>query len=339
MAESDVVRIVREYREQLARNEDQALRRMARSWAQMEQELHSAYVALEEEIRALMDSGNAVPKELIMTRIRYQQMMAQLEKYLTEYDKTAVETISYYQERNFNLGIDSALAQLRQTVETDEIWNVVSKDSAEVMVGFAGNGAPLGDLLRRDYGSLGNDIADTLIKGIGLGKGSLAIADDIAEMIGEKEYSRASRIARTEINRAYRIANAEQYRASGVVQKVVRLCYPPTACFACLELDGEECPNGICDDHPNGKCTTVAITIGGVMPEWQHGHEWLMEQSVVDQRRIMGDERYELWKKDHIPLRDMVQMKPNPVWGGSPSIDSVRSIKQRFGIGDGDSPL
>ena len=141
------------------------------------------------------------------------------------------------------------------------------------------------------------------------------------------EFSRSVRIARTEINRAYRLANAQQYAKSGVVEKVLRLCYPPTACFACLEMDGEECPNGICDDHPNGKCTTIAVTTGGIMPEWQHGHEWLMEQSEEDQRRIIGAERFEMWKKDGIPLRDMVPMRDNPVWGGSPSTVSVRDLK------------
>lgn len=328
MAESEVVRIAREYREQLARNEDQALRRMARSWAQMEKELNSSYIALSEDIRALMDSGTAVPKELILTRIRYQQMMAQIEQFLTEYDKTAVQTITYYQKENFNLGLDSASAQLRYSVEEDDIWNKIGRDSAETIAGFAGNGAPLGELLRHDYGDIGNEIADRLIVGMGLGKGSLAIADEIADILGEKEYSRAVRIARTEVNRAYRIANADQYRASGVVAKVLRLCYPPTACFACLMMDGEECQNFMVDDHPNGKCTGIAVTIGGNYPEWQRGKEWFLEQDPMTQREIMGDTRYEMWKSG-IPLQSMVRMQPNPVWGSSPStltLTELRSI-------------
>lgn len=338
MAESAVVRVAREYRAQIARNEDKALRRMARSWHQMERELEAEYFNIAQQIQDLADSGVPVPIEWIYQQRRYQEMLQQVDKAIAEYDKDAVSVISDYQRENWNLGLESARAQVKTSDPSSWIWNKVSRDSAETMAGFAGNGAPLAELLKRDYADLGQRVTDALITGIGLGKGAHAVAKDMRDAMSI-DYDRSVRIARTEINRAYRIANAEQYRASGVVQKVVRLCYPPTACFACLELDGEECPNGICDDHPNGKCTTVAITIGGVMPEWQHGHEWLMEQSVVDQRRIMGDERYELWKKDHIPLRDMVQMKPNPVWGGSPSIDSVRSIKQRFGIGNGDSPL
>lgn len=338
MAESAVVRVAREYRAQIARNEDKALRRMARSWHQMERELEAEYFNIAQQIQDLADSGVPVPIEWIYQQRRYQEMLQQVDKAIAEYDKDAVSVISDYQRENWNLGLESARAQVKMGNPESWIWNEVSRDTAETVAGFAGNGAPLAELLKRDYADLGQRVTDALITGIGLGKGAHAVAKDMRDAMSI-DYDRSVRIARTEINRAYRLANAEQYRLSGVVQKVVRLCYPPTACFACLELDGEECPNGICDDHPNGKCTTVAITIGGVMPDWQHGHEWLMEQSVVDQRRIMGDERYELWKKDHIPLRDMVQMKPNPVWGGSPSVDSVRSIKQRFGIGNGDSPL
>lgn len=338
MAESEVVRIAREYREQLVRNEDEALRRMARSWAKMETQLFDSFKSVSQEIEELQKQGIAIPKQLIYNQRRYQQMLSQVQKYLTEYDETAIQTIKTYQRKNYNLGLDSANATLKATSPSSAVWNEVSRDTAEVMVGFAGNGAPLAELMKRDYGSLAEEITDALVTGIGLGKGAYATAKDMRDAMG-MEYNRSVRIARTETNRAYRIANAEQYAKSGVVEKVLRLCYPPTACFACLMMDGEECPNGICDDHPNGKCTTIAVTIGGHYPEWQKGSEWLEQQDEATQRRIMGDARYEMWKKDGVPLRDMVTMKDNPVWGGSPSVLSINDIKQKYNIGSGSNPI
>ena len=330
--ESTVVRVAREYREQLARNEDEALRRMARSWARMERTLNSEFIALAQEIRDLEDSGTPVPKEMIQYRRRYQEMMALVDRYMVEYDNEAVRVVTDYQRRNWNLGLDSAKAQIRGASEKSWIWNEVPKDAVEVVAGFAGNGAPLAELMKRDYGALASDVTDALIDGIGLGLGAFATADKMVDAMG-MEYKRAVRIARTEINRTYRLANAEQYKKSGVVEKVLRLCYPPTACFACLMMDGEECPNGMCDDHPNGKCTTIAVTIGGHYPDWQKGSDWLMAQDEKTQREIMGDARYEMWKKDGVPLRDMVTMKDNPVWGGSPSILSINDIKQNIQSG------
>ena len=328
--ESRAVMTAREFREQLIRQEDAALREMSRQWVRMENKLTDQYKLLYNEIQDMKARGETVPRQMIYNMQRYQQMMAEIAKELPEYDAQAVRIITKHQVESFTLGLDAAEAVIMDTSPSDPMWNRVGKDAAQITAGFAGNGAPLGQLLQRDYGDLGVKITDALVEGVALGKGAHATARAMRDVLGESEYKRSVRIARTEINRAYRIANAEQYAASGVVTKVLRLCYPPTACFACLEMDGEECPNGICDDHPNGKCTTIVETVGGVRPTWQTGHEWLMEQSEEDQRRIMGVGRYEMWKKDGIPLRDMVKMQPNPVWGGSPTIISERELRAKL---------
>ena len=324
--ESDVVRIAREYREQLARNEDAALRRMAKYWIKMERDLEPYFISLAAEIKEREANGEIVPEQYYYNLQRYNDMIAQIMQEIPDYEKYATDIITDYQKENFLLGLDSASAILNASDPASPIWNQVGKDAAETMAGFAGNGAPLYELMHHDYGDLVTNVTDALVKGIGLGRSVQSIAKDMRDSMG-MEYNRSLRIARTEVNRAYRLANAEQYRKSGVVTKVLRLCHAPTACLACLEMDGEECPNGICDDHPNGKCTTIAVTIGGHYPQWQHGHDWLMEQSNEDQRRIIGDGRYEMWKKDGIPLRDMVEMKPNAVWGGSPQLISERRLK------------
>ncbi|MBQ1770386.1 MAG: hypothetical protein II000_00365, partial [Clostridia bacterium] len=336
--ESKAVRVAREYREQLARNEDEALRRMARYWVKMENELEPQFIALAQQVKELRDQGRSVPPQYIYNLNRYQQMMADIMKEIPEYESQAVSLITHYQEENFILGLDSASAVIRASKPSDAIWNKVGKDAAETMAGFAGNGAPLAELLQRDYGDIGAKITDALVSGIGLGKGAFAVAKDMRDAMG-MEYNRSVRIARTEINRAYRIANADQYAASGVVEKVIRLCYKPTACLACLMMDGEECKNGIVDDHPNGKCTSIAVTIGGNYPRWEKGSEWLETLPENDQRRIMGDGRYEMWKKDGIDPRKMVTMKPNDIWGGSPSLISEKELRNLYNIQKTGSPI
>ena len=326
MAESDVVRVAREYREALARNEDEALKRMASIWVQLEEKLQPQMDALAAEIEKLQKEGQPITPQFIYTQKRYQDLMAQIQREMPYYQMTVDDLISDYQTKNYNLGLDCSNAVLKTSLPSNVVWNKVPIDTVQIVAGFAGNGAPLAELLRADYGEMGARITDALISGIALGKGAKATANAMRDAMGW-ESNRWMRIARTEINRAYRLANAQQYRDSGVVEKVFRLCYPPTACLACLEMDGEECPNGICDDHPNGKCTTIVQTIGGVKPEWQTGHDWLMEQDEATQKRIIGDERYRMWKEEGVPLRDMVEMKDNPVWGGSPQTISVRDLK------------
>lgn len=138
-------------------------------------------------------------------------------------------------------------------------------------------------------------------------------------------------IARTEVNRAYREANLETMRSSSVVRGYRRMCYKPTACFACLMLDGEYYDkNEDFSDHPNGKCTIAPVTkhfdpINE--PGWETGPEWFDKQDEETQRRLMGAGRYDLWKQQGIKPRDMVYVKENKVWGGSPTAKTVESLK------------
>lgn len=327
--ESEVVRVAREYREQLARNESEALRLIARLWVKMERGLQSGYEDLAREVLARMARGEMVPRQFIYTMQRYQSMMDQIRKEMPYYQGTIEDLVTDYQKENYTLGLDASQAIIKASRPSDDTWTRIYKDAAETMTGFAGNGAPLHSLLHRDYNQTAENVLDALIEGVGLGKGYREVARDMQDAMGG-DFDRAMRIARTEMNRSYRLANAEQYRASGVVTKVIRLCYKPTACFACLMLDGEECKDFICDDHPNGKCTTIVQTTGGIMPEWETGREWLEEQTEEDQRRIMGAGRFELWKKHGVDPKSMVYIKPNPVWGGSPA---MRPIKELFANG------
>lgn len=331
MAESAVVKVAREFREQLARNEDEALKRMAAIWVQIENEVSVNFSALAYEVREMVAAGQPVPLQYIYTLKRHRSMMEQIMRELPYYQLTVEDLIKDYQERNYNLGLDAANAIIQASKPSSSVWTRVYKDAAEVMAGFAGNGAPLRTLLETDYGQLAADITNALVSGVAFGKGVNGVVSGMLDAMGG-DYDRAMRIARTEINRAYRLANAEQYARSGVVEKVIRLCYPPTACFACLMMDGEECPNGICDDHPNGKCTTIVQTVGGVAPTWETGRQWFEKQIPEKQISIMGVGRYNLWKKFNVPLSAMVHMKENPVWGGSPSMVTIADLAAQFGI-------
>lgn len=337
--ESEAVRKAREFREQLIRQEDAALREMSRQWVRMENKLTDQYRLLVQDILDRQARGETVPRQMVYNMQRYQQMMAEIAKELPEYDAQAVRIITHYQRESYTLGLDAAEAVIMDTRPISPMWNRVGKDAAQITAGFAGNGAPLGQLLQRDYGDLGVKITDALVEGVALGKGAFATAKDMRDAMG-MEYNRSVRIARTEINRAYRIANADQYKKSGVVTKVLRLCAKQAnTCLACLMMDGDEVPGGVLDDHPNGRCATIAVTVGGIYPQWEHGDVWFEQQDEKIQRAIMGPGRYELWKEYDVDPHQMVRMKPNDVWGGSPTVISERELRERYNLTGGNRML
>lgn len=331
MAESKAVRISREYREQLVRNEDAALKRMSSYWAKMERETRDNMLLLAQEVTELKKAGQPVPVQYIYTMQRHMKMMEQLVELVPQYEYKALEEIEKTQRLNYTLGLESANAIIQASDPSDDMWTRIRQDAAEAMAGYAGNGAPLAELLQTDYGAMASRITDALVSGIGLGKGYKQVAQDMMDAAAI-DFRRSVLIARTETNRAYRQANADQYRKSGVVEKVLRLCAMSNSCAACIIMDGWECKNGICEDHPNGKCTTVVVTTGGIMPEWEHGADWLEKQDEATQREILGEGRYDLWKNYNIPLDQLVTMKENPVWGGSPSMVSIADLKAKYNI-------
>jgi hypothetical protein len=208
--ESRAVTTARDFREQLVRQEDAALREMARHWARIEKSLMDQFQLLAQEVIDMRESGQVVPDQMIYDLDRYEQMMAQVTQELQKYDADAVGIITNYQRDSYSLGLESAVATIMDTRPSDPMWNRIGADAAEVAAGFAGNGAPLGQLLQRDYGDIGMKVIDALVDGLALGKGAFATAKDMRDAMG-MEYNRSVRIARTEINRAYRIANADQY--------------------------------------------------------------------------------------------------------------------------------
>ncbi len=147
----------------------------------------------------------------------------------------------------------------------------------------------------------------------------------------EMPEQRALLISRTEVNRAYRLANWETMKSSKAVKGYRRMCYPPTACFACLVLDGEFYPlNSAPCDHPNGKCSFVPVTehydpINA--KNRKRGQDWLMEQDEETQRRIMGAGRFELWKNGEITdPRKFALVRENETWGGSPALLRLENL-------------
>lgn len=190
------------------------------------------------------------------------------------------------------------------------------------MASMTSDQAPLGDLLNRDFGAMKSAMEEQLMIGISTGQGSKWIADRLME-VAEIPERRALVIARTEANRAYRQSNWEQMRSSRVTKGYRRMCFKPTACFACLMMDGDFYPiDAEPTDHPNGKCSFVPVTKHFDPMEtgdWETGREWFDKLPPDDQRRIMGPGRYDIWQTEGLDPSKMVYNRENDVWGASPS--------------------
>ena len=291
MTESEVVKAIRKQREEIARNELDTLRRMARLWV-------PSYRYLQEQVSVLMriiqdkrDKGEAVEMEYIHSLKRYRTMMEQAAVTIRKYNKAIAGLINGAEAEATDLGQKNA-QQLVSIAEPDhEMWTRVNRRETTIAAGMTAEGSPLDSLLEKSFGQMKEGMEQALITGISTGQGSSWIADQIMQAAAIPE-RRALLIARTEVNRAYRQSNWNQMRSSRAVLGYRRMCHKGTACFACLMLDKEFYPvDEEPTDHPNGKCSFVPVTRHfdpGNDPTWQGGREYFDSLPEEAQRKLMG---------------------------------------------------
>ncbi len=325
-----VVRVVRAYRKALVELEDEALEEMGRRWLTVTKRLEDDILRLAVEFDRRAQAGEAITEQMIWRSERYQQIEAQLAELLKKYDlEYALPRIEKAQRLAGNLGIEMANDAIDATYKDFRIagnWTRINERAVETMVGFTRNGAPLRDLLTRDYGPLANEMAGTLVNGIARGFHPSDIAAEMSKAFdGAVDHSFL--IARTETARTYRTASVEQYRESGVVDGFQRLVHKETACMACLMLDGERFElESELEDHPSGNCMAVPVVRGVGEVEWARGADWFLGLDPEQQAERMGAEKFALWKDGAFDLEQLAGKRHSDVWGDAPRVLSIGEL-------------
>ena len=322
--------VIHQYREGIERSEVGMLRDLARLWVPSYRYLKQQVKDLMTVIQAQRDRGEPVWIGYLHSMERYQSMMEQARRTIDAYNRAALGRISGEEADAVEIGSETARKLVNIAAANDPLWIRVNKREGRILSGMLSEMSPLRALLDKSWPETSRKLDEVLTVGLTTGQGSNWIAQRMMEAVTIPE-KRALLIARTEVNRTYREANLETMRESRAVIGYRRMCYPPTACFACLEMDGEFYEKGESfSDHPNGKCSAVPVTkhfdpIND--PNWERGQDWFLKQSPETQRKIMGPGRYEAWKAGEIEnLRDLVRIKPNELWGGSPTVISLQEL-------------
>jgi hypothetical protein len=332
MPDNELLRSIKSHRELMGALDQELMENMGNKWLQVENAVKDDALALSKKMAALKEAGEEITPAMIYKEQRYKEMIQQLDKEVSKYNKQAVGAISEGQRGASLLGINGAQEAILTAVDPSN-FNRINIGAVENMIGFAGDGSPLGQLLEDDFGEAAKGLTDELIKGVATGLNPVQTARNMVNGMGVG-LDRSLLIARTETNRAYRMSSTEQYRQSGVVIAFKRLAARDEACLACIVLDGEiyETAEEL-EDHPNGRCTVVPIIAGEPEPEWETGQEWFAKQPESFQREVMGPGKFELYQQG-VPLDVFATKSFSPVWGATPRIPSMKEIFAEFGIED-----
>jgi SPP1 gp7 family putative phage head morphogenesis protein len=138
----------------------------------------------------------------------------------------------------------------------------LSAEAATDLVGFAGDGGPLYELLSKLAPGAADAVKQALFSGIIRGAGAQELAREVHRSLGGN-MARSLLIARTETLRAYRESSQRFYESnSDVVHgwKWIAACNSRT-CPVCWAMHGSIHPNSEqFSSHPGCRCTTVPVT-------------------------------------------------------------------------------
>ena len=207
-------------------------------------------------------------------------------------------------------------------------FNRLPATAVERMVGLAGDGSPLSEVLV-DAGRVGADaLADELVKGVALGLNPREIARRAMRQGLATSFTRMATIARTEVLRVARKATLDNYRQSGVCRGWRRLAAKnERTCLACLALDGTVYDLEYeFDQHVACRCTLIPVLKGRPPLAFETGREWFEKQPEATQRRMMGPARFELWRGGKLGWDDLYTVHEDARWGNSPQVRPVRSL-------------
>ncbi len=323
MPEPAVVTAMREFKAGLLRREAAQMQEMARRWLDVEAALMGEIEALAYAFDARREAGETISQAALYRMERYKRLLGQTRDEFRSYARWSEGRIRDEQAQLGALGLEQAA----QAIELS-FWDGpgvaprfdrLPVEAIEHMVGIAGNGRPLGELLRRRVDPSTGEwglLVEALVRATALGQNPRDTAREMAAGLSGG-LQKALVIARTEQLRVYRQASVDQYKASGVVSGQRRLAaHDARTCAACIADEGTLYGiDAVIADHPQGRCTGVPVVVGLPDVEWLSGEAWFRQQPRETQASILGNGRLEAWEGGAFEFGDLVTRTRDAVWG------------------------
>jgi len=330
MPEPLVVVASRQFKMRLLAQEAVEMEEMARQWLSVERALEAQISALALEFAEREREGKTISAAALYRLERYQRLREQAEEEFLRYGEWAAGRITDEQRVLVRQGLQDYAQSVELTYQSGgqfgAFFDRLPVEAVEYLVGLAGDGRPVGDLLklrlRFDPGDSHSAAqvwaraVDTLVQGTAQGRNPRRTARDMADDLAGG-LNKALEIARSEQIRAYRESGRNQWQASGVVTGQRRLAaHDGRVCAACLADEGhvysidEPLP-----DHTSGRCTGVPIVKNMPAVQWTAGEAWFRQQPEATQVSILGRSRLDAYQAGAFGFGDLVTRTEDPVWG------------------------
>lgn len=323
----DLYAMALRWRERLLKRDAAALADLARAYEGVYRRLRRE---MDEAVKALTTGGRApgrrdARRESAAYRVtRLRELERQITEALAAYGVEAGERITQGQTEAVNLAAEGQAEMIAaQAPRVAASLVKFPSPAMEALVGLAGDGTPLAELLAAMAPAYGVAARDRLLQGLALGHGPDKIAAAFRDEMGVP-LTRALRVARTEVMRAYR-EGARLYareNAAGIVDGYWwRSGRDARTCPVCWAMDGTWQPiEEPFATHVNCRCCVIPAVkkAPGAPAPWtpvETGEEAFAALDPTRQREALGPGKYELYRNGEIRLADLVKEGRDERWG------------------------
>lgn len=247
-------------------------RMLTERWLAVEARLDAQATALALEIDTLRNAGQTITPGKLARLDRYQALLAQAQAQVEQYERWANGQIAENQRVYAEMGRGYFEAAMQAALTNPEgivvNFNRLPVGATNAMIGFAGNGAPLLDLLIKDYPKTATALTQALVNGAAQGWNPRKTAREMMRAMGGN-LDRALVIARTEQFRAYRAAAQIGFEANADILDgwVWSSALDPRTCPVCWAMHGSVHPvTEVMQDHVCGRCHPAGVLVSGPAP-------------------------------------------------------------------------
>jgi SPP1 gp7 family putative phage head morphogenesis protein len=332
---SPLEELIARQRAELMKVETNGASAIVGTYRRVEERLAANLKLLLSDIESARTEGVETRPNWLITQHRYQQLLAELQEETLAFIHRAIAAVTGMQETAaerapedaadrivtaLGPGTESAVAQVRHRVD------MLPAPQLERLVGFAGDGRPLGNLLAELGPESAQAAKDSLAYGVATGQSPRVIASDVTAKTGIAK-GRALTIARTEMLRPYREVTQERFHASHLVRTWTWIAVlDRRTCPMCAAMNGtiHSTDEGL-DTHPNCRCTQSPNTpswaelgFAGIpdnRPPQLTPAERFAAIPEADRLAILGKARLDAYEGGEITLEEMVRKTESRQWG------------------------
>lgn len=317
MPEQDVIKLVEQLRKAIIAKDTETMTRLANAYGEIYRELQSRINVLAEVIAGLDPADLSAAK---LGRLEaYKSLLKEVEQQLTKFQGYAEMELTAAARQSIAAGILDAELLTKSSGFTGSFMRL-NPGAVENMIAFLQKAGAMYGRIRQLAPTIADKISNALINGIALGDNPQTTAKALVSAFNQElggALVDIMRTARTSQIWAYREANRASYIAnSDVVTGWIWFAELEGACLGCAAMHGTQ--HGLdetLDDHYNGRCSMIPITILNPNPEFPTGEDWFKGLSEAEQREKMGDAKYEAWKDGKFEFNQMATHSDNEVYG------------------------